>query len=406
MTEVSALLTQVAGALTSGPGLGVLAVGAAAAVGFALYVFRDDIALLKQGDRSLKLPLVQPPRLSEPSARMDRAREKFWDEGKSRAVMTAFQGLGLVAIAIVALVFFSPSKVGEDGQQKVEAEQTNLPPKAEAMASMSRGRAESPANNTLNAYNTPFCEVAGSLSDGFIEFCANGSAVRMEVVRLRFEDRFVIEPLWIEKTCGADAAADACSEKNALSLVDSESHAAPFSMGAVTGIDTPLTSSLQGYDGLFLIGAATDGLQSDVAEERRRALYEFAELQVCGVEGPGCELATNVLYSATARFTPPDCAASETAVPGHFQNYCARANALQELQRKGARSADEQLGPELLVLGIKIDDLSPSRQVDMFAAATCFMANHQSELRMVPNTPVLGGGEEVAKASGAIHCQH
>jgi len=228
----------------------------------------------------------------------------------------------------------------------------------------------------------------------------------MEIVRLRFEDRFVIEPLWIEKTCGADGEADACSEKNALSLVDSESHAAPFSMGAVSGIDTPLTSSLQGYDGLFLVGAATDGFQPDLAEERRRALYEFAELQVCGVEGPGCELATNVLYSATARFTPPDCSAGETEIPAHFQNYCARANALQKLQRKGERSADEQLGPELLVLGIKIDDLSPSRQVDMFAAATCFMAHHQSELRMVPNSTVLGGGEEVAKASGAIHCQH
>ncbi len=404
MTEVSALLTQVAGALTSGPGLGILAVGAAAAVGFALYVFRDDVPLLKKGDRSLKLPLTQPPRLSEPSERLDRAREKFWDEGKSRAVMTAFQGFGLVAIAIVALVIFTPSKTDQDEPQVANAEDTAEPtqPKTSADAD---GRAGTPTNDTVKTFTTPFCETAGSLDDGFVEFCANGSAVRMEIVRLRFEDRFVIEPLWVEKACDANTTAEACSQKNKLSLVDSESHPAPFSMGAVTGIDTPLTSSLQGYDGLFVIGAATDGLQTDVAEERRRALYAFAESQVCGIEGPGCELATNVLYSATARFTPPNCAGDDDSIPAHFQNYCMRADELKELQRKGERAADDQLGPELLVLGIKIDDLSPSRQVDMFVAASCFLERYKGELRMTPNpTKVFGGGEEVAQARDRDPC--
>ncbi|MEM6745959.1 MAG: hypothetical protein AAF608_00910 [Pseudomonadota bacterium] len=407
MTDGSALLTQVAAALTSGPGMGVLAVGVIAAVAFGLFIFRDDVPLIRRGDGSLKLPLTRPPRLSDPSERMDRAREKFWDEGKGRALMTAFQGLGLVAIVVAAMLIVGPSKVGDAPSTDDKA--AGGDEKTARLSNVTAGRPAAPARSgttTLNAYSTPFCETAGSLDAGFVEFCANGSAVRMELVRLRFEDRFVVEPLWVEKTCDARSTEAECSEKNALSLVSSESHPAPFAMGAVSSFDAPLTSSLQGYDGLFVVGAATNGLLADVAEERRRALFNFAEFQVCGIEGPGCELARQSVFSATARFSPPDCSVDEALIPRHFKNYCMRSNALKQLQRSGERAGDEQLGPELLVLGIQIDELSPSRQVDMYAAASCFLAGHQDELRIIPSSPVLGGGKAVSEASGVVVCQN
>ncbi|MEM6914431.1 MAG: hypothetical protein AAF511_10695, partial [Pseudomonadota bacterium] len=377
MPEFAAQLTDIAGAMKSATGLGVLAAGVLVALAFAAYIFRDDVPLFKSQDRSFNMPVNQPPRLADPADRMDRARERFWDEGKGRALTTAFQGLAVVAVVVAALAVFNglkptPSEVADKELDNAEANE------------------EAPvlAGHLSPESVEPYCEFGGSIDDDFLEFCANRSAVRMDFVRLRVADQFAVEPVWVERTCGQNESADVCVGKNEGSLVSSVDHAAPFVLDASTSTaEAPLTSSLRAYDGYLVVGATSDALNSKIAENRRKALAAFAELQMCGAEGQGCDVAKGKIFSTTASFDAPACPADKNGVlltvdprtsAERFANYCNRAARLQKDQKLKKRAADEQLGPELIIIGLKIDDFSPTPVTDMELAARCFMSRYDA----------------------------
>ncbi|MEO1657432.1 MAG: hypothetical protein AAFR65_06895 [Pseudomonadota bacterium] len=399
MTDVSALVTQVAGALTSSTGTAVLAAGFVLAIGFGVFIFRDEIPLFQRRDKAPKLPLVEPPRLLHPSERTD--REKFWDEGKGRFFTTGFQVLGLVAVAAVVVVLFG----GRDVDSRSAGLTGSGTGGSEQASQGTPGVPSSTGEVQPNGYQSPFCEADGSLEEGFVEFCAGGSAVRMEIVRLRFQDRFVVEPLWIEKTCASDGTAEDCASDNALSLVSSESHAVPFAMGAVTSFDAPLLERVGDYDGLFVVGSATKGLPAPIAEARRQSLYRFAEHQVCGFDGLDCDRAQRTVFSTTASFSPPNCSADPRTIPAHFQNFCSRTNALKELQDSNRHADDEHLGPELLVFGIEVDPLAPSREVELHNAAACFLELYQGQLNISTTSKMLGGGAALNGKRKKVPCQ-
>ncbi|MEO1041265.1 MAG: hypothetical protein AAFX52_03155 [Pseudomonadota bacterium] len=410
MPEFAAQLIETAGATFSGMRLGVLAIGVLAAFGFAAYIFRDDVPLFKSKDRPFNMPASQPPRLSDPTDRMDRARERFWDEGKGRALTTAFQGLAVVAVVFGALAVFNGLKpeatdvanAETEGQATETSEPVSIPDSLKNIE--------------------PYCEFAGSIDDDFLEFCANRSAVRMDFVRLRVADRFAVEPVWVERTCGDKEDTASCVGKNDGSLISSVDHPAPFVVGSVDGTEAPLTSSLREYDGYFVVGAMTDDLDNKIADNRRRTLSLFAELQMCGAEGKGCDRAKGRVFSSTASFDAPICPVNEEgqpievdplAYPERTAKYCNRSLRLQKDQRARKRAADEQLGPELIIIGLKIDDLSPTPVADMAMAARCFMNRYsgQGDLGFTFSSAKGGNGlklvsnlDESKEFTGSLNC--
>ncbi|MEM9838636.1 MAG: hypothetical protein AAF830_05715 [Pseudomonadota bacterium] len=350
-------------------GRGVLALSLLAMMAVLIVAFWGAVRMPRRDSASDDLLETAPPPLMAPKLASRSGEGGFAEDRPSlfRNALLLVIGFAFAVVLAVTLRVVSLESAAEKIAQSREA--TPL----EQSVELVRVSLDQPEVQVEHGHPGSLCQPSGSLSDRFVEVCESGAAVRLDVMRFAFNDRFVLKPTWTS---------------TAPTFVTSQSHAAPFGFADQVSFAAPETVSVAEYDAYLVIGVAAEG-EDDAAEARARALRDFAIRQLSGGDRAQC-LTQERVYTATATFDAESVDALRTQ---H-----AHVNAMERATQDGSTNEKARLastkadlaqaeflstdGPAPLVIGITADPYASDPDADMKAAAEAFLASYGGALQL------------------------
>lgn len=368
MTELFARIVAI---FDTTAGMAVLGMAVLALVGLFVFVFWDTIRVPRHDAVSGDTLKTAPPPLLSPDM-VGRSTEGGWTEDRTMLLRNAvLLVIGVFLVAGGVVTFRGIQDQAAINATRVAAENA-APVSVQSVRDGFPGTPdERPSQPATEA--SAYCEEAGSMAERYMETCVDGAAVRFDLLRLTYDDRYVVRPEW------NDAAP---------TFVGSSSHAAPFTLGKSAAFAAPETVGAQRYDGYLVIGVGAPGEEA-VQDARARALRDFAIVSLSGGDRSEC-LGSETIYSVSASFDDARVTALKTLR--------AETKALKAAARRGGApaaaayaAAEEKLArmelivdekPAPIIIGITTDPASSDPQRDMAAAAEVLLMRHYADLQI------------------------
>jgi hypothetical protein len=272
-----------------------------------------------------------------------------------------------------------------------------------------------------------YCDEKGSISDRYFEICARDAAVRFDLLRLTYDDRMLLRPVWTEK---------------APTFIEAASQPAPMALGQQVSFARPETMRRASYDGFLVLGTARpsfnqqefEARKKDVLEAKRRAdssakalskeelaaveqryrdditeqahlrarrraerLRDFAIAELSGGDRSECETSERV-YAVSALFDEAMIARLAVArsefgeLEKNAKKPRAHAKAVADYHNEAVRLRAMELTiheePAPLLLGITADPLSSNQDADVRAAINRLLERQGEDLQVRDVRPV------------------
>lgn len=348
--------------------MAVLFMAVLAFAGLFIVVFWDTIRTPRR-DRVINNSYeTAPPPLLSPEL-VGRSAEEGWEEPTSPLLRNVvLVGLGVVFAATGFFVIRNVESPGHSSQV-VSATVAKPHPAVIRPVAQPASLPVSAATAAASSAILDLCKPGGSFEERSIEFCEGGAAIRFDLLRLSFEDRFVVRPAWSEA---------------AAIFVGSDSHAVPFTMNNTVSFATPETVGAALYDGYLVIGVGN----GDQAIAREEALRDFAIGKLSGGDRSECSSGERV-FSTHAGFDP--------APADELKTLRSNVERLRRAARRDAKArgelaaAEQELArrqlfvvdaPAPIVIGITADPMSSDPVADMLAASRAFVREHAADLQI------------------------
>lgn len=356
------LLARIIAVFDSPLGMAVLVMAMLAFAALFVFVFWEAIRQPRRDNVVGENYETAPPPLMAPEL-VSRTNERSFTDGATPMVRNAVLiGLGVlfVGFGFVAL------KNAAEQEPTARAGYAGPP---SALRTASAAPAVAPAVAAADIRQVSLCRPSGSIEDRTFQTCTDGAAVRFDLLRFSYNDRFVVRPSWNDK---------------AKIFVASESHATPFAFGADVGFAAPETVASDLYDGFLVIGVG----EGDAARAREEALRDFAIIKLSGGDRSECATSERV-FSVTANF-------DENAVQ-ILKAQRAKVASMRKAARRNAKiradlpAEEQELArlelvvidqPAPLVLGIKADPNSSNLDEDMLNASRGIVRQYADDLQI------------------------